>query len=193
MPAFKSIHQERIPGKLSIWLLTLSLLLVVSLGLHGALLYTGWRFLPPAREMLDQAIATLDELGREQFSYRFPVQDQMPVVMDIPFEDTFSIPFRQTIPIHTQIPIDEVVEVPVNTPLGTLSLRIPIRMAVPVDLEVPIDLQVEVPVQKTIHVSTTVPISMAVPVEISLAETPLKRYLDELRSQLLHLRSRLGD
>jgi hypothetical protein len=160
----------------------------VVLGLIGASLWAGWRLLAPARDALDRAIEWTDGLGNERLTFEFPVSDEIPIAMEVPFEDTFRVPIEERVPFRTEIAIDEVVEVPLSTPLGTVNLKIPVRMTVPVDLEVPIELQVDVPVKTTIQVSTTVPFRMVVPVEIDVAETPFKGYLDEVGAELQRLR-----
>lgn len=175
----------------TVWLIGLTLLVVIVLGLIGASLWVGWRLVPPARSALDRAIAWTNDLGNEQLTFEFPVSAEIPIAMEVPFEDTFQVPIEERVPFRTELAIDEVVEVPLSTPLGTVNLKIPVRMTVPVDLEVPIELQVDVPVQTTIYVSDSVPFSMVVPVEIDLAETPFKSYLDEVGAELERLRDLL--
>jgi hypothetical protein len=177
----------------TVWLVALTVLLVIVLGLMGAMIWGQVQVVATTREALDQAIGWTGKLGKETFSYEFPVNADIPVVMDVPFEDSFRVPIEERVRVQTEIQIDEVVDVPLSTPLGTLNLRIPVRMTVPVDLEVPIEMEVDVPVETTIEVSTTVPFSMVVPVEIDLAETPLRGYLDDLHAELERLRSLLDD
>jgi hypothetical protein len=175
----------------TVWLIGLTLLVVIMLGLIGASLWAAWRLVAPARAALDQAMEWTNDLGNEQLTFQFPVSAEIPIAMEVPFEDTFRVPIEERVPFRTEIAIDEVVEVPLSTPLGTVNLKIPVRMTVPVELEVPIELQVDVPVQTTIFVSDSVPFSMVVPVEIDLAETPLKGYLDEIGAELENLRDLL--
>jgi hypothetical protein len=175
----------------TVWLIGLTLLVVIMLGLIGASLWAAWRLVAPARAALDQAMEWTNDLGNEQLTFQFPVSAEILIAMEVPFEDTFRVPIEERVPFRTEIAIDEVVEVPLSTPLGTVNLKIPVRMTVPVELEVPIELQVDVPVQTTIFVSDSVPFSMVVPVEIDLAETPLKGYLDEIGAELENLRDLL--
>ncbi len=176
----------------TVWLAGLTVLVAFALALAGTMLWSVWQLAASARATLDQAIEWTDELGQEKLSFEFPVSTEVPVAMEVPFEETFRVPINHEIAVQTEIAIDEVVEIPLSTPLGTWNLKVPVKMTVPVDLQVPIDLELEVPVQTTIGISTTVPFSMVIPVDLDLSATSLQGYLDELGSELEGLRDLLA-
>ncbi|MCR4408632.1 MAG: hypothetical protein NUW24_17220 [Anaerolineae bacterium] len=166
--------------------IVLIVLVVVSLILNGVLLTGSGLLLQRALklrraavEMLDQATIGLASLEKERVEYPVHIQQNVPVVADVPFRQTMVVPLRTTVPISfTAV-------VPVNLMLTTVEMEIPIDLAVPLDLEVPVT------ISQTVHISTTVPLNMNVPVTIDVAETPLRGYLAQFRKTLERLRESL--
>ncbi|MBC7251209.1 MAG: hypothetical protein H5T62_13090 [Anaerolineae bacterium] len=166
--------------------IVLIVLVVTTLILNGVLLAGSGLLLQrvlklrrAALSMLDQTTEGLAVLGNERVEYPVHIQQEVPVVADVPFNQTMEVP------LHTTVPISFTAVVPVDLMLTTVEMEIPI------DLDVPLDLEVPVTISQTVHISTTVPLDMDVPVTIDLAQTPLYGYLERFRKGLERLRDAL--
>jgi len=125
----------------------------------------------------DIAAATLDQARTQSISYTARVNQNVPVNAVINIDEHFSIP------IKTNVPIKTTVVVPVTIPIiGEI-----VNLSVPIDTVVPVDTTVSVPVKKTFSVKGSSPISIDVPIEIPIADTPLGKVIDSLKSWLLKI------
>lgn len=115
----------------------------------------------------------------DTFSYTFEVNQAIPIVTSIPFNE------EVTVPISTTIPINTTVIVPIDLGITSYNLRVPMRAVIPVHLEF------TVPVSQTVDIATVVPLDVDMPVEIPIADTPLVGYLEELDAVLAQIEARL--
>lgn len=133
-----------------------------------------------AIENLNKAETMLDKLANEVVSYDIQVNRPIPLKADIPFKQKLDIP------INTVIPIDREIQVPFNTPAGDVIIDVPLKTDFPIDMVVPVDFN------QTVNVDTVVQLDTTVPVEIAVAKTPLLGYLEQIKQDLVRLRSRLS-
>ncbi len=161
-------------------LIVLAVLTLLSLTLNGVIILGLLRAQQIALDTVTEARAIVAGIGDDTFSYTFEVDQDIPVAASIPFNEEVTVPIRTTFPIST------VVVIPVNAGLlGTFDIDVPIHAVIPVDLEV------AVPISRTVDIVATVPLDMDVPIEISIADTLLVGYLEELDAALAQVEARL--
>lgn len=176
----------------------LFILVLLSLGLNGLLMWQWWsfrqqvkatmqEFQPVIHEALGQAIAELETFEQSSLEFEIQIQQDFPVQVEIPFNETVEVPIQTTIPIKQEIQTTVVID-----PLQT-GLEIPTDVTVPVDLEVPIDLNIPVSIERTIPISTTIPLDLNVPLSIDVGQTDLAPYIERLRSALISFDQTLSD
>jgi hypothetical protein len=171
-------------------LVILFILICVSLGLNGFLLWKLYSFeqqaqttvrnlVPIAQESLDQTVADLEAFQESTIEFDLQVKQDFPVKVDIPFNETIEVPIQLTLPISQEINTTILLD-PLQTGIG-----IPVDVTVPVDMEVPIDVSIPVSIDRTIPVSTTVPLDLDVPISIAINDTELAGYIERLRASLV--------
>ena len=133
--------------------------------------------------------ATLrDEVGRlaevvqgaklQQLSYDLPIDQQLPINIDVPIKRDL------TVPINIDVPIKQQITVPIDTGLGVVNIPVSLDTSVPISTSVPIAFD------QTVNISTTVPIQLNLPVRIDMGTAQVGGYLDRLYAALLELRER---
>ncbi len=153
------------------------LLSLASLALNAILIQNLLSVQQTFVDEVDQAIAALDNVSGELFSYEYRFQQTIPFEGDIPFQQDLVIPFQGTVPIKTTV------RVPINAGiLGTFVVDVPI------DTEFPVDIKVPVHVDQTFHVETEVPVDMTIPISISADDPAIQQLLDGVRQWLVDLR-----
>ena len=161
-------------------LIVLTVLTLLSLTLNGLVIVGLLRARQIVLDTVTEARAIVAGIGDDTFSYTFEVDQDVPIVVSIPFNEEVTVPIRTTFPIST------VVVIPINAgPLGTFDIDVPIRTVIPIDLDV------AVPVSRTVDIVATVPLNVDVPIEIPIADTPLVGYLEELDAALAQVEVRL--
>ncbi|MBD0319853.1 MAG: hypothetical protein ICV87_05955 [Gemmatimonadetes bacterium] len=112
----------------------------------------------------------LDRLGNSDASIKYQVRvpSGTPLHFDVPFDQTYRIRLNATFPINTTV------AVPLKGPLGTYTVRLPIRTSIPVKTDMPLRLQ------DTFRVRTQTQTEYVIPLEIRIRDLPL----DELRKSL---------
>lgn len=153
-------------------LVPLSILTLLSLALNGIVIFALLEMRETAHRIVADAQALMTEIADDTFAYTIELDQDIPVVAEVPFSETFSVP------INTVLPISTTVGVPVNLGVTTYRLTVPIETVVPVDMEV------TVPVSQVVDISTVVPLNLDVPVEIAVVETPLAGYLRDASAML---------
>jgi hypothetical protein len=155
-------------GYLILWVLTLLSLLLNVFMVRQVILAR-----QVARQAVHSAIAVMGDLQQMRLSYEVVVDQAMPIVTDLPVNETIPVTIRE------QLPISTVVQVPVNAgPFGTLNLDIPIRTTVPLNLDTSVTLN------QSFHVDTVVPVRFEVPVEIAVRDTALYATLEDVKARL---------
>lgn len=162
-------------------LIVLAVLTLLSLALNGAVIYGLLQARQIALKAVVDARAIATGIGDETFSYTLEIHEEIPVAASVPFRE------EVTVPVQTTVPISTTVVVPINLGITSYNLKLPIRTIVPINLEF------TVPVSKTVDVATTVPLDLVSPIEISIADTPLVGYLDELDADLAELEEKLAN
>jgi hypothetical protein len=130
------------------------------------------------RAEVERLATTVEAAKSDQVRYTLPIDQQIPVDVDVPIQRSM------TIPINTEVRIQQDIVLPVDTGFGTLDIPIPIDATIPVSTSVPIELD------QTVNISTTVPIRLDVPITIDFGSSELSGYLDRLHDALLELRDR---
>lgn len=167
----------------------LFILVLLSLGLNGLLIWQWWTFQQQAQKTiqnyesmisagLSQARDDLESFEQSTLEFEIQIQQEFPVQVEIPFQETLEVPIQTTIPISQEIQTTIMID-----PFQT-GFTIPTDVSVPVNLEVPIDMNIPVSIDRTIPISTAVPLDLNVPIVIEVSETELAPYLERLRTGL---------
>lgn len=133
---------------------------VLSLLLNVALL---WMVRRPERvvaPMLNRAIERLQQQDATiKYTVRLPAGT--PVHFDVPIDERYQVRLNTTLPINT------VINLPVNTPFGNQNVRVPVRANVPIRTNLPVHLR------DTFRLRTQTQAEIVVPLEIRLKDLPL--------------------
>jgi hypothetical protein len=155
-------------------------LLTASLLVHALTLSQLFRVRNTLRGQIEQLAAGVEAAKAEQVRYDLPIDQQVPIDLDVPIKRSLSVPIR------TEVRIQQQINVPIDTGVaGLIEIPIPIDTTVPVSTTVPIDFD------QTVSISTTVPLRLNVPIQIDLGAPQLSGYLDRLHAALLKLRDEL--
>jgi hypothetical protein len=108
-------------------------------------------------------IRALDRLETSDASIRYTVKipSRTPLHFDVPFDQTYRIRLNASFPINTTV------AVPLKGPLGTYTVRLPIRTNIPVKTDMPVRLR------DTFRIRTQTQTEYVVPLEIRLRDLPL--------------------
>ncbi|MEM7113308.1 MAG: hypothetical protein AAF614_12810 [Chloroflexota bacterium] len=202
------------------WLLWV--IVIISLGLNGLLIYG----LLSARTQAGQEVARVATALRDNpmgdFEIPVNVDEMLPISMDVPFEDTFTVEISETIPVSTsvlfeediEIPIRETVRiaenvqvfvvipvinqrVPIDIPIGAnipiaLDINVPVSYEIPVETDIPVNFIVDVPVSTNVPIDTEVPVQLDFPVTVPMENLEINTFLGELQKGLEELAQMLG-
>ena len=156
------------------------IMLAVSLLIHVLTLTQLFRVRNTLRGQIEQLATSVQAARNDQVRYDLPIDQQIPINLDVPIKRSLSIPIR------TDVRIKQDINVPVDTGVaGTIAIPIPLDVTVPVSTTVPIDFD------QTVNISTTVPLQLTVPVQLDLGSPQISGYLDRLYAALLKLRDEL--
>lgn len=131
------------------------------------------------RDQITLLAQEIESAQQETLTLTLNVEQSVPVEASIPVQRNL------TVPVSTTVTIDQVINLPIDTPLGPYSIPVPIRADVPISTTVPIVLD------ETVDISTTVDLVLDVPIAINTGDTPFADYLEQLRLRLLDLRGTL--
>ena len=159
--------------------IVLIVLLGVSLLIHALTVSQLLRVRGTLRDELALVADRVAAAKTQQVSYDLPIDQQLPINIDVPIKRSMDVP------INTQVRIQQNITLPIDTGLGQINLPIPIDTTVPISTTVPIAFD------QTINISTTVPIRFAVPVRLDLGSEQVAPFLNQLRQRLLELRDSL--
>lgn len=193
---------------------------VTSLVVNIALLAGLYAFRLRAQTEVENVARILNEVELSDLDVPIVVDEVLPIVMTVPFSDTFSIPIDTTIPVSTtivvqdtiQVPINETVRVnrdvtvsvvilgqpiPIDIPIRAdipiaLDITVPVDLEVPVETDIPVNLQVDVPVQTEVPIETEVPVQLDFPVTIPLDQLGFSMLLQDVKDALNILAEVLG-
>ena len=153
-------------------------LLTVSLLIHALTIARLLSVRDTLRTEIELLANSVETAKRDQIHYTLPIDQQIPIDMNVPIKRSLVIP------INTQVHIKQDIVLPVNTAFGNLNIPIPVDANVPISTTVPIDFD------QTVNISTTVPLKLNVPIQINLGSSELSGYLDRLHQALLDLRDK---
>ncbi len=162
--------------RLNIWVAFLYVLVIISLAINVRLIWELKRARDQAYAAVDQLLTITGQIGDEKISVPIHVAREFPVKVSVPIE------YNARIPVNADVPISTTVVIPFEVMGKTIEFPVPINMNIPVNVEVPVNLS------KTFDISTTVPVVFDMNVEVKMSDTPLPKYMDELRAALLAVR-----
>ena len=170
----------------------LFVLVLLSLGLNGLLLWQWWSFQqrveqtfqevqPALHKAILQAIVDLEAFEQTSLEFEVEIDQEFPIETEILVNDSLEFP------IQTVVPIQQEIETTVMLDPFQSGLEIPTDITVPVDIEVPLDLNVPIEINKALPISTIIPVNLTVPLSIDIRETELGPYIQRLRQGLISL------
>lgn len=173
------LHEHHRASRLRPVEIVLIVLLGVSLLVHALTVSELLRVRSTLRSELDRLVAGVAAAKATPLRYTLPIDQQLPVNVDVPIRRALQVP------IDMNVPIKQNITVPINTGLGTIDVPVALDTIVPISTTVPIELD------QTVNISTTVPIRLDLPLQIDLGSAQLAPYLDQLRERLIELRDSL--
>ncbi len=164
------------PDTILLWIVALT-----SLALNLVLLNQVLALRQAAGQAIADAVAVIDSLQGQTFSYTAVIDNSIAVDSTIPINETIPIKISQPVPIDTTVtvPVDAGV-------MGTINLTVPIKAQVPIDIEQ------NIVINQPFRIKTSVPIQLEVPVSIRVSDTTLAGTLADLRTRLVGLAAQLG-
>jgi hypothetical protein len=153
-------------------------LLAISLLIHALTLSRLLSVRATLREEVGRMAEAVQSAKQQQLIYDVPIDQQVPINIDVPIQRDL------TVPINTSVQIKQQITLPIDTGLGVVNIPVPI------DANVPISTTVPVAFDQTVNISTTVPIQLNLPVQIDMGSGQVGSYLDRLYAALLELRER---
>lgn len=130
------------------------------------------------REEIGRLADGVQAAKSNQVRYTLPVDQQIPIDVDVPIRRSLSVP------IQTEVRINQQINLPIDTGFGNVNIPVPIDANVPISTTVPIEFD------QTINISTSVPLKLNVPIQVDLGADPFSGYLDKLHQDLLDLRDK---
>ncbi len=161
---------------------TLFVLVIVSLSMNFYLLWQWVNFQQRVEQSvqltqlsLTQAVSDLNDIKETSIEITVPIQQNVPLRTDIPFNQII------TVPIDTQFPFQHEIKTQITLEMPELGLKAPLDVIVPINTMVPIQFETDVPFNSVIPVQTTIPLQLDVPITIKVSDTELADYIDRLR------------
>jgi hypothetical protein len=148
---------------------------LLSLALNAFLTYKLMDVQRKATAGLNEAIAALEDVGKNGFQYEFHFDNTIPFSGDIPFRQDIVFPFEGEIPFNTTV------RVPIDVGLIKTEVEVPVDTSVYVNTSVPIH------VDETIHVDTEIPVSLTIPIDIEPGDPAIQELVNPIREWLLEL------
>ena len=105
----------------------------------------------------------LEKLAAEdaRIPYQIRIPAGTPIHFDIPLDERLSVK------LNTRLPIDTQVRVPVRSPVGNYTVRLPIKANLPIQTELPLH------IRHTFRLRTSTQTPFVVPLEIRVRDLPL--------------------
>jgi hypothetical protein len=153
-------------------------LLAISLLIHALTLSRLLSVRATLRDEVGRLAEAVQSAKQQQLSYDMPIDQQVPINVDVPIKRDL------TVPINLKVPIKQQITVPIDTGLGVVNIPVSLDTSVPISTSVPIEFD------QTVNISTTVPIQLNLPVRIDLGSGQVGGYLDRVYAALLKLRER---
>jgi hypothetical protein len=158
-----------------LWLVAL-----VSLGLNLYVINALMQAKLQVAQAAGTAAAAVEQLRSTAIDYAVPMHDSLPVSFTVAYRQTF------TVPISVTLPIDTLVTVRLDTPIGSFPINVPVKT------NVPINLNPQVPLSLSVPVSVSIPISLTVPIHLALSDPPFGNSLTNAANYLNGIAAGLG-
>jgi hypothetical protein len=140
---------------------------LLSLGLNLVLLYMVRRPEAVVAPMLDRALARFqDSDATLKYTVRIPAGT--PVHFDVPIDEQYRVQLNTTLAINTTVVL------PIETPFGKRTVRVPVRTNIPIRQTIPVHLR------DTFRLRTQTQAELVIPLEVPIRDLPL----DDLRKSL---------
>lgn len=140
---------------------------LLSLALNAVLLYAVRRPESLVAPLVDRALTRLEEQGTT-LKYQVRIPAGTPLHFDVPVDEEYRVRLNTTLPINTTV------NLPLQTPFGNRTVRVPIRTNIPIRQDIPVHLR------DTFRLRTQTQAEMVIPLEIPIRDLPL----DEIRQSL---------
>jgi hypothetical protein len=151
-------------------------MLAVSLIIHVLTLTRLFSVRNTLREEIGSLADSVQAAKSNQVRYDLPIDQQIPINLDLPVKQSL------TIPIQTEVRIKQDITLPIDTGFGKINIPVPIDAVVPINTTVPIN------IDQTVNISTSLPLKLNVPIQLDLGSPQFSGYLDRLHQKLLELR-----
>jgi hypothetical protein len=140
---------------------------LLSLALNAVLLYAVRRPEAVVGPMLGRTITRL-QASDATLKYTVRIPSGTPLHFDVPIDEQYRVQLNTTLPINTTITL------PIQTPFGNRTVRVPVRTTIPIRQTLPVHLR------DTFRLRTQTQAELVVPLEVPVRDLPL----DELRKSL---------
>src|SRR5215212_7719362 len=107
-------------------------LLAISLLIHALTLSRLLSVRATLRDEVGRLAEAVQSAKQQQLSYDMPIDQQVPINIDVPIKRDL------TVPINLDVPIKQQINVPVDTGLGVVNIPIQLDTSVPISTSVPI-------------------------------------------------------
>jgi hypothetical protein len=185
-----------VPLWLKLVLTTLTLMVMLSIGLNlyliqqlvsirGQVTETITHLEPQLITAFEAADAELADFQQANITLEVDVDHDLPIVTEIPFDETIEVPVQVTVPFQEEIETTVVIDL--------FGAAVPVPIVVPVDHNFEIDEVIPITVKKPLAISTTIPLSLTVPLSINMSDTSLLPYVQELRDGLDTVKTTVND
>lgn len=169
----------RLPGGLRPIEVVLIGLLAASLLLHALTITRLFAVRNTLRDQIDELASSVEGAKQSTITYQLPINQQLPINLDVPISRNLNVP------IKTSVRLQQTIDLPIDTPLGSFNVPVPVDATIPIDTSVPINFD------QTIAISATVPIKLDLPIQVDLGASQVAPLLDRLRERLIELRDSL--
>lgn len=153
-------------------------MLTVSLIIHVLTLTRLFSVRNTLRDEIGNLADSVQAAKSNQVRYDLPINQQIPINLDLPVKQSL------TIPIQTEVRIKQDIMLPIDTGFGKINIPVPIDAVVPINTTVPIT------IDQTVNISTNIPLKLNVPIQVDLGSPQFSGYLDRLHQSLLDLRDK---
>lgn len=153
-------------------------LLAISLLIHALTLSRLLSVRTTLRDEVGRLAEAVQSAKQQQLHYDLPINQQVPINIDLPIKRAL------TVPINLNVPIKQDITIPIDTGLGVVNIPVKLDTSVPISTSVPIEFD------QTVNISTTVPIQLTIPVRLDMSTGQVGGYLDQVYAALLKLRER---
>ena len=169
----KEVIEKEVSRKLPFHYYLLWLVALLSLGLNAFIIYELLQVRQQAGAALSQAAQSIGAVRDSSINYTVPIDEEVPIALDVPVKFTVTVPIKQDLPINTTV------DIPIDIPL--LGKR---TITVPINTTVPIDLTVNLPIDKTVPIDAKIPVKFDVPINLKLSTTTFGDALGQVQTSL---------